>query len=320
MRTVIDAAGEGAKTRHPRRTFRKVLLFVVTPATLIGLAIGYVRLVDYVERDPAFCALCHQTRKEYSLWSESAHRKIICQDCHHEDRREALSVLKQFVLEGRPADKKRGAKKKRGHRPKVVIDQCAKCHMQHDSKWVHVEGSVGHRVHLAQKKIDCLRCHARGIHRFSDALKSCADCHKEHVRKASGMEKLHCLACHNFLDRKKTLTPSRKTCIECHRSRGVKKTAFPKHAAMAQFLCSSCHKPHQPKEKTLASCVECHDSMKSYGEHKNDEHQKCVSCHRAHDWAVEGKYCVGCHDDLKKGHHEGKSCWSCHSFKRGVSK
>lgn len=276
--------------------------------SVLGILACYFSISHYVETSPNFCGLCHKPRQEYRLWGDSDHRRIICQKCHHVNKKTSLAMLRKYVFEKRSPNPKG---KSDGHGGKVEGSACASCHLSHDLKWPQVAASAGHRVHLQKAKIDCLRCHARSIHSFDGALDSCAECHERESKRKLGMQRLHCMACHNFLTRKDTLKPSNRICVDCHQSRGMGE----KTAAMTHFSCQVCHQPHSDEPVAASACIGCHTTEKGQGLHSTPQHSQCTVCHKAHTWSTTKKDCFSCH--LEQYCREAKTkdgCWSCHPF------
>lgn len=287
--------------------FKRLLIIVVLVGGLLALmARGYMSFVDYVDNDPAFCADCHVEQTQYALWASSDHRTVACQQCHRQTREEAVNTLRRFVFEAEVGDNVKL------HSPKVPDSSCGHCHLHNDSNWPEISGSVGHEVHVEQQKISCMSCHARAIHKFGAALDSCADCHESQVIQATGMEDLHCMACHNFISREGSLKPHREDCMECHHSEGVGVAQFPTNAPMANLECWSCHHPHKGSETALSSCRPCHDQVGQSGLHEIHNNAVCTNCHSAHAWVAGPESCTNCHSEI---HEERGECWSCHTPK-----
>ncbi|MCC6747600.1 MAG: hypothetical protein IT371_08085 [Deltaproteobacteria bacterium] len=306
---MTGATEKASPAKRPRRPVLRVALGLVLVGTALGVALAYSKLSRFVERDQRFCALCHRTQKEYSLWTKNEHRTIVCQQCHHQSRGAALSMLGTYVWRG---GKSADGRNKLAKHAKVDLGSCESCHAQHDAKWKVTRRSAGHRSHA---KTSCLRCHARSVHRFTDALDSCADCHKQEVHGAKGMEKLHCTTCHNFLTgRDDELRPGPSTCLGCHQARGVKQVTFPSQAPMAHLACYSCHRPHAQAGPRTVDCAACHDRQSVKGLHATPGHARCLSCHQLHDWATPRDRCLGCHKPQATKHHAERRCQSCHSF------
>lgn len=288
--------------------WRKRWFQVLCGLIVVGVLLSYISISNYVETSPEFCGLCHKARQEFRLWGDSDHRRIICQKCHHVNKKTSLAMLRKYVFENRPADP---LLKTNGHGGKVTANACAACHLSHDSKWPQIEASAGHRVHLQNAKLDCLRCHARSIHSFDGALDTCAECHESQSNRRQGMQRLHCMACHNFLTHEKSLKPSTRICIDCHQSRGITDPT----AAMTHFSCQVCHKPHSNERVAADVCISCHNTEKKHGLHSIPQHSQCTDCHKAHTWSTTKKDCFSCHKEKYcKDATNPDGCWSCHAF------
>lgn len=293
---------------------RWITAYVVIPAALIGATVGVLKLDDYAKHDPSLCASCHQSRAEYSLWTKGEHRSIVCQECHHETQREALRVALIQVFGSRTLPESNGEGGEKVHHPTVDIDACGRCHLGHDPRWPDIGASTGHRMHIQQAKISCMKCHARSVHKFAAASDGCGECHPAHELRTTGMEKVHCLACHNFLTTDDTLRPTQQVCVDCHQAEGLRHAAFPPEAPMAKLVCWACHKPHKAEAPQDVPCVSCHDDPAIKG-HAVREHSDCATCHVAHTWLPTNKMCTDCHRE-HVSHYAHKDCWSCHSFER----
>ncbi len=214
---------------------RPVLSHVVLAAAIVALAAavaGAMRLKAFVDTDPRLCAQCHRASPEFALWNKGSHRSVACQKCHHNTPEQGLVMLRAF-LAGKPPGGRAG-------HGQVEVGACAACHLSHDPQWPQVGGSRGHHIHVEEKRISCVTCHAAGMHGFEPAQASCQGCHGEHAIRAPGMQKLHCFACHDFLSKDAGLRPTRRDCLRCHRAEGVLPARFSEHAPM-QFACGACH-------------------------------------------------------------------------------
>lgn len=307
----MSGATEGARTGSGRwRTWaRRALLYVIIPALLLGATALNLRFKHFVERDPAFCGMCHQASEAEALWARSEHKSIVCQDCHHQSQREAIRMLAAYSLGQRPDGSAGGAG---SHRPELPINACARCHLSHDKAWPEVANATGHKRHLATGKVSCLDCHGSGIHRFGAALDACQRCHGPHRLRTTAMDTFHCLACHNFLNREETLKPPARVCVACHRSRGVvDEASFPANAPMAKLQCWACHRPHADDKKALVDCVSCHEKL--HGSHRKKGHDRCADCHEAHTWVSRRSQCLKCHREMAS-HNGDRECVECHDF------
>jgi len=271
----------------------------------VGGAYGAARLKRYVDTDPGLCAHCHRASPEFALWTKGSHRSVACQRCHHSTPEEGLAMLRAF-LAGRSPD---------GTKPhaKVEVGACAACHLSHDPQWPQIEGSRGHRIHAVQQKIECVKCHAAGMHGFEPVVASCRACHGQHLIRPSGMQQLHCFACHNFLSADPGLRPTRRDCLRCHRAEGVLPARFADDAPM-QLECGACHKPHaRSAAEERTACDACHRQMARAGLHALAGHAACSECHSAHLWRTEPKGCLRCHARAP-AHAKARACAACHTF------
>ena len=262
------------------------LLISLGVALALAGFVGFTRLQAYVKEDARFCASCHQASPEFAIWSGGQHGGVTCQKCHHASTEESLVMLRSFLGGARPAQ----------HAP-FEIGACASCHLSHDKEWVTVGASRGHRVHAVEQKIACVKCHGGGVHRFEPPVASCQGCHGAHAINVPRMQKLHCLACHDFLSVETTLRPTRRDCLRCHRELGVHPSLFPDDAPM-RFACAGCHKPHAPPGDERVSCESCHTALAGAGLHRLPAHRDCVQCHRPHLWKSACADCQGCHHGM----------------------
>ncbi|MBM4387022.1 MAG: hypothetical protein FJ088_04740 [Deltaproteobacteria bacterium] len=288
----------------------KRLLTITIAAIILGTITfaGYFLLSGFVKNDPMFCAHCHQMRETFEIWTDRSHKKITCQSCHHTDAARNLSLLVNFLLSD-TVDV--------GTHASVRVSTCVSCHASHDPKWIQIGESIGHRTHHEKQKIECTACHSSSSHKFEPPIQICGKCHEDHIVKAKGMERFHCLTCHNFLTVDKNLKPSRKDCLKCHQNEGLRKGRFDDDAPM-QFICNSCHHPHLEKEPSLISCEKCHEKIPEAGLHSLAGHKTdCTSCHEAHLWKSNAENCRSCHKKLST-HFPNKSCNECHSFRNPI--
>jgi hypothetical protein len=285
---------------------RRLVTAAAVAAALLAVAAiaGAVKLKRYVDNDPGLCAHCHKASPEFALWNAGSHKAVACQRCHHATPEEGLAMLRSFLAGRDPKGRKPHAE--------VQVGACAACHVSHDPKWPHIEASRGHRVHVA-RGVECLKCHGGEMHGFEPVVASCQGCHGQHLVRESGMQKLHCFACHDFLSTEAGLRPTRGDCLRCHRAQGVHPGRFSEDAPM-QFDCRECHHPHseQAKQERL-ECRRCHPGVERAALHGIPAHASCADCHEPHLWRTDPASCARCHPRAK-GHAEGKACSVCHSF------
>lgn len=290
----------------------RLLLFGLTPALLVAMYATWHSTANYIQTDPRYCAQCHEIQEQYAFWEQRSHQNVACQSCHKQTLEQAADMFRAYVIRNQtvPTSDHRA----RLHDPDVPMSACATCHFAKTGDAPSIAGTVGHEMHLKQPRVTCKSCHGKGMHQSTNAIDSCAECHKKETVRITGMAPLHCNACHSFRKHATTLLPSQRDCIDCHASRGV---AFKDYSAdhhMANFACSVCHRPHDATPQGLVGCTSCHTHMERRGLHAESEHQQCADCHKAHTWRVTNAECMACHDGMKV-HGAGAACQSCHSGK-----
>jgi hypothetical protein len=273
-------------------------------AALLALVavLGGLRFKKFVDEDPRLCATCHRASPEFSVWLEGSHRSVSCQKCHHSTPEQGVAMLRAFLA----------GKKPQGRHAEVEVGACAGCHLSHDPRWKQVGGSRGHRVHVEGQHIACVTCHATSVHGFEPVSATCVGCHGKHLVGVSGMQKLHCFACHEFLTTEPGLRPTRRDCLRCHTAQGIN-APMGDHGGAMEMACAACHKPHAPPGQALVACAGCHTQMKKGGLHARAGHARCLDCHKPHLWKAGTSACAACHAEAS-GHAEGKACAACHAF------
>lgn len=283
--------------RLVRYAFRAALVL-----TAVAVAVAFVSFRSFVETSPRFCATCHVVAPEIAMWTESEHRAVRCQQCHHQSLEDGLRILKVYLAGGALAGR---------HAP-VDLASCAACHATHDTRWPSIANSVGHRVHTEKAKLECTSCHGRQMHFNRPPRSTCLTCH-EGKSAGTAHEEAHCLACHNFLSTGDELKPTRAECLGCHERQ--ERPVVVSSSAPMQFSCYACHRPHQGGG--LVTCSDCHKPRDLAGLHAAKGHEDCATCHQPHDWRSTKAQCFACHKD-KASHHPEKSCSECHGFEAGL--
>jgi hypothetical protein len=264
---------------------------------------GAVSFKRYVDEDPRFCATCHRASPEFGLWTEGSHKNISCQSCHHATAGEGVAMLRAFVSGRSPS----------GSHGEVEVGSCQSCHDSHDARWPQIGESRGHRIHVKDHGVACVKCHGTTVHGFEPVAASCASCHPGHAVGLEGMQKLHCFACHQFLSPDPDLRPTRRDCLRCHAAQGVR-APFRDHGGPMEMSCASCHHPHASGPGALVSCTACHAQMAQGGLHASPGHARCVECHKPHLWTAADADCARCHTGGAAAHARGRACTGCHEF------
>jgi hypothetical protein len=264
--------------------------------------LGGMRFKRFVDEDPRLCATCHRASPEFSVWLEGSHRSVSCQRCHHSTPEQGVAMLRSFLAGQSP----------KGRHAEVQVGACAACHLSHDPRWKQIGGSRGHLVHVEENGITCVNCHAASVHGFEPVSATCVGCHGKHLVAVTGMQKLHCFACHEFLTTDPGLRPTRRDCMRCHTAQGIN-APMAEHGGAMEMACAACHKPHAPAGQPLVTCTSCHTQMKKGGLHARAGHARCLDCHRPHTWKADLASCRRCHASAPE-HAKGQACGACHAF------
>jgi len=322
------------------RAWGRVAIPVV--AALLGLAfvIGTILAGRKVEQDPRFCASsCHHEMKPGSLaapneWHTQGHAGVSCQGCHATSLTTGLRLLWESSMKSAPT----------AH-GKATAEACTDCHEKKPAEWRLISQTTGHREHREAKNVDCLSCHAGGVHGSEVPEKPCLGCHEDQrLHKATTIGAETCLSCHSYGVTAKNSTPSPAACEKCHASPaallasagGAPVPPMPsvnEHVLHGGVPCQLCHNAHGIKPKPPAAgqpvCARCHQltttTTPQPGMAPSTGHDgKCEGCHKPH--APKGSAisnCVSCHEKNAKGilpdgetaltaALKHKSCATCH--------
>ncbi len=321
--------GDAGGVRPGRRDRRLVALKWGFLGVVVLLAVVFTREQRRIDHDPQFCASsCHHEPKGESApgFHARGHAGVACQDCHPTDLGTGLRLLwASYARRGSPAP-----------HGTVTAKDCANCHEKGPAEWRLVAETQGHRGHRDVKKVDCLSCHAPGIHAAgADAgsdldtgaaaaafEKVCVKCHEDQrVHKPTTQGAETCLSCHSYgVSAKNVLPPTTVTCAKCHDSArdlaaSVHGAETPplkevnEHALHSGVACQLCHNPHGIKMHVRPgepSCAACHkfENFQVGGEDRSgpEEHRRCEGCHKPHlprETALQR--CVDCHPKNAKG-------------------
>lgn len=302
------------------------------------------RTYDYVQHDNDFCMSCHLMAEPFEAFAESEHQGLSCKACHRPNLIERSQMGLTQIVENPTAISVHA---------EVPNEICSECHVEGDpERWRIIANTAGHRVHLESEDpvlqgLQCVECHSTSIHEFAPIDRTCAQsgCHEDNVIQLGEMSDLtiHCAACHTFVAPVGTeesllgtpedaaILPDYEECLSCHVMRTLVELPDPDPHDGG---CALCHNPHEQTEPAQAaqSCatVGCHDDVRSLTPFhrglETDVLTECVSCHQAHDFAVDGSDCALCHEgaagpaqvslqDLEFSHdeHELVACADCHT-------
>src|SRR5574337_2047514 len=164
-------------TLLPRPASRR--LYVLLGALVIALLALPGASLYYEYSQGKACARCHEIWQPYTDWHTSAHRNVLCSDCHGD----VFTLKAGFHLN----NMRRLVAHLRGNLPERVRlrtqdvlamnAQCENCHRQEYAAWASSLHSVTYAeifldpTHNRQRLLmdDCLRCH--GMH-FEGVIRS----------------------------------------------------------------------------------------------------------------------------------------------------
>lgn len=334
-----------------RRTRLAETLGRLSPAALalvgvvVVLAVGtggyYVyRTYEYVEHDNEFCLSCHLMAEPFERFAQSAHQGLGCKACHRPNLLERSQMGLTAIVDD-PEELSVHAI--------VPNETCAECHIEgNPEEWRIIANSAGHRAHLDSEQLEglqCVECHATSIHEFAPVDRTCsqAGCHEDSTIRLGAMSDLtiHCAACHAFVEPvreesivgdevRSALLPDYDECFSCHVMRSLVAMPEPDPHGGA---CAACHDPHTQTEPEEAaqSCATagCHDEPETLTSfHRGIDAEvadRCITCHTAHDFSIDGSDCRSCHAEgelavpagtqLGFDHrtHAAISCGGCHA-------
>lgn len=301
----------------------KIIIAVLVLVSILGGGYTAYNLYDFTQNSPEFCVSCHLMKHAYDSWGQSVHSKINCHECHHLSIPEANMLMFKFIV----------------HRPEsvperhgtVIVpwDKCIKCHWENDERYPKaskINTSRLHAKHYFMEKVECSKCHGYKLHQFLPEERFCIMCHEGKAVHGGEMKDLACLNCHT--DMESDLKPDRQKCLFCHGSQDVDwcdpeaskcmdlkyftpsqetidkaiKIDLKKDSPM-QFVCYTCHHPHEMDRPDWGNSLECHKNVlmvASHALHIKDMGLDCKQCHKPHNWKVTVKQakqdCVMCHE------------------------
>jgi hypothetical protein len=288
-------------------------------AVVLALAAVPAAKLYYSSSRGQGCARCHEIRRNFDTWSNSAHRKVNCTECH------ASSLA---------ANVRRVARHATGNVPERVhlqledalqmVDRCRSCHQAEFAQWRSGPHSTTFaRIfmdpeHNRKRRLmdDCLRCHGMYFQGNIGDVVTPVDAKGPWTLKNARLinaPAIPCLACHSMhregeplgkrergmAAKQETYRPSLS--LMDRRSQlhlGVAWLAVPsmREGGRAvklspdrrQSLCYQCHAPLATQE------VASGDDRTPVGVH---EGVSCLACHQKHGQFTRAS-CADCHPRL----------------------
>jgi nitrate/TMAO reductase-like tetraheme cytochrome c subunit len=282
----------------PEMTRRNKTLLLLA---LIIIAVPSIFIYNYTQNDPRFCTSCHLMNEAYDTWTVSAMHDLTCHECHETDMIESVGHVVE-VLTKSPEEVTKPTE--------IDNSVCERCHASNDPKWLQVENTAGHNVHIygAADHVDCIDCHGLSLHVFEPPEATCVQCHGEEISNVEEIMGTHCVVCHEFTAVDHDIFPEDNVCLQCHEEQSLKSLSFPVNAHN-DTACINCHNPHE--EEPFPDCTSCH--VEGGGLHAEPSHVECTSCHVPHSDVGIRETCESCHVD-KVDHYAPANCATCHSF------
>ena len=276
------------------------------------------------------CRSCHEIGPAYNTWISSAHRNLVCADCHgtatssglHSLREKSRMVLVHFF--GEPPEKVR----LKEEQVLEVMDRCILCHRGEHADWLRSGHSATYasiflnQKHNHEEKLypDCLKCHGMffdgTIGDLVEPLNTKGPWRLKQIAQAK-RPVIPCLACHELHSRgEPAASPdyaSPQTITATRREAPSPLVWYDRYSDLRLRSEHIVLPPLYDGERVVAIsddhrqrvCTQCHapnpfsqagtsDDRTPKGVH---EGLSCLACHGAHSQET-GKSCGGCHPAL----------------------
>jgi hypothetical protein len=271
---------------------------------------------------------------------------VDCVDCH---KREATSRDPQLPTHAACA---RCHAQKQAAQAKLVMDNCAGCHLQRNvdlkrGRVLYTDDLVfahaDHEVDAAGDQIECRTCHdqipdSRSAEDVSvPAMQRCAICHEDATRTPERVRIANCGVCHKQI----TAGVAPRNHLTGGSVPENHTLAFRKDhgeaAAAKDARCAYCHTGLSGSPKD--TCFECHQTWApkdhnlgwrddTHGREATVERDRCAVCHTS-------EFCTACHSIPPRSHQplgqfrtgghaeiarfDTRSCFACHTFESTCS-
>src|SRR5436309_13353299 len=111
---------------------RAAYRFWILPAGIVAAMLLSIPAADLYYRTSrgTGCARCHEISFDYNLWSQSAHRKINCVECHASGMKTNVRRVAAHIQGAVPDQVHLGA-----DGISAMMPACRKCHEQEFAQW-----------------------------------------------------------------------------------------------------------------------------------------------------------------------------------------
>ena len=309
----------------PKRSLRfRIVAPLVVVAFVVLLFPGASLYYSY--SGGSSCASCHEIWQPYRDWHESAHRNVVCSECHGDvltlDAGFHLKNVRQLVahLRGKVPEQVR----LKTEDVLKISQRCARCHREEYADWSNgPHGATYSRIFLDkdhnQRQLlmdDCLRCHSMHFEGSIRDLVTPVDTHgpwKLVAEKLAQQPAIPCLACHQMhrhgapLSRPavKPQDASPREEISCP-SLALFDRREQDYVSLSRLLLPQMYEGGRliniSPDQRQALCYQCHAPVASSQVGSGDD--------RTPTGVHEGLSCLACHE--KHGQKTRASCANCH--------
>jgi hypothetical protein len=259
------------------------------------------------------CLSCHEIRRPYDLWAQSAHREISCKRCHggtltsgiHGIRENLNRVIAHF------RDTRHDNMGLSEAQVVEITNQCQRCHAREFVEWRDGGHGITYRDiflnakhnHVEQVNEECLRCHGMFFAGKAGDVVAPLDIKGPWQLKDASLATrpvIPCLACHQVHVAGHPFSGS-----AAHSAAPDDARARDRRGSVALYC---------RREKAYFAAADLpvpamHDHGKSVLVSPDPRQRLCMQCH-----APDAFHQVGTSDDRTPvGVHEGLSCAACHS-------
>lgn len=190
-------------------------------------------------------------------------------------------------------------------------ERCKSCHQESGWHELRMKRSAHPGLSLGggHRKVDCGKCHDRGLTRSPSRGDRCVSCHGV-VHEAPFGER--CESCHRGI---RWLGVKEPLALDAH-----ERTPFPLHGKHLQVPCGNCHREQLPRAERyrgleFGRCDDCHRDAHE-GRFAHRDGGECRGCHDEHGFAPT-RFTVEMHADAAFpliGKHVAVACQQCHQM------
>jgi hypothetical protein len=262
------------------------------------------------------CARCHEISFDYNVWSQSAHRKINCVECHASGMKTNLRRVAAHIQGEVPDQVHLGA-----DGISEMMPACRRCHEQEFAQWSASAHSTTYarvftdREHNGKRLLidDCLRCHGMhfegGIDTLVEPVNTAGPWRLKSAEYAA-RPAIPCMACHSIhrhgapLAKAAQHVAAREEIVRPSVGLFDRRTRV--HVAAAVLSLPVIYNGDRPvrtsPDQRQALCYQCHAPLATMQAGSGDD--------RSPMGVHEGLSCLACHQ--KHGEGTRQSCADCH--------